>query len=126
VVAHAVAGPVDLDDGGVVKEAVEHRCCDGCVLEDLPPAGDVAVGGQDDGSVLVAAADDLEEVGCRFARHREIAQLVDTGELAAQHSRIFASFQTIVDPAHQGQLVSVAGNDTMSTLSSVPCPSTTL
>jgi hypothetical protein len=36
---------------------------------------------------------------------REITAIVlDTGELAAQHSRIFAGFQTIVDPAHQGQL----------------------
>jgi transposase len=36
---------------------------------------------------------------------REITAIVlDTGELAAQHTRIFAGFQTVVDPAHQGQL----------------------
>lgn len=36
---------------------------------------------------------------------REITAIVlDTGELAAQHSRIFAGFQTIVDAAHQSQL----------------------
>lgn len=32
------------------------------------------------------------------------ATVLDTGELAAQHSRIFASSQTIVDPAHQNEL----------------------
>jgi transposase len=36
---------------------------------------------------------------------REINAIVlDTGELAARHGRIFAGFQTVVDPAHQGQL----------------------
>jgi len=45
-----------LDDGRVVKETVEHRCGDGGVLEDLPPAGDVPVGRQDDRAALVAAA----------------------------------------------------------------------
>jgi hypothetical protein len=36
---------------------------------------------------------------------REITAIVlDTGEPAAKHTRIFAGFQTIVDPAHQGQL----------------------
>jgi len=39
------------------------------------------------------------------ASQREITAIVlDTGELAARHTRIFAGFQTIVDPAHQSQL----------------------
>lgn len=32
------------------------------------------------------------------------ATVLDTGELAAQHNRIFAGSQTIVDPAHQNEL----------------------
>jgi hypothetical protein len=40
----------------------------------------------------------------RVSQREITAMVLDTGELAAQHIRIFAGFQTIVDPAHQGQL----------------------
>jgi hypothetical protein len=43
-------------------------------------------------------------VEVRVSQREITATVLDTGELAAQHSRIFAGFQTIVDPAHQGQL----------------------
>jgi hypothetical protein len=39
------------------------------------------VGGQDDRAVLVAARDDLEEMGGGFAGHRQVAQLVDHQKL---------------------------------------------
>ena len=40
VAAHPVALAGDLDDGGVVQEAVEHGDGDGRVVEDLAPFGD--------------------------------------------------------------------------------------
>ncbi len=43
-------------------------------------------------------------VEVRVSQREITAMVLDTGELAAQHTRIFAGFQTIVDPAHQGQL----------------------
>jgi transposase len=43
-------------------------------------------------------------VEVRVSQREITATVLDTGELAAQHTRIFAGFQTIVDPAHQGQL----------------------
>jgi hypothetical protein len=43
-------------------------------------------------------------VEVRVSQREITAMVLDTGELAAQHSRIFAGFQTIVDPTHQGQL----------------------
>ena len=43
-------------------------------------------------------------VEVRVSQREITATVLDTGELAARHSRIFAGFQTIVDPAHQGQL----------------------
>jgi hypothetical protein len=43
-------------------------------------------------------------VEVRVSQRGITATVLDTGELAARHSRIFAGFQTIVDPAHQGQL----------------------
>jgi hypothetical protein len=43
-------------------------------------------------------------VEIRVSQREITATVLDTGELAARHSRIFAGFQTIIDPAHQGQL----------------------
>src|SRR3954447_3658861 len=60
--AHAVAVAVDRKDSRVVQQAVEDGGGDGGVVEDVAPVDDVAVGGEHDGAVFVAAADDLEEV----------------------------------------------------------------
>ena len=54
----------------MVQEAVQDGGGDGGVFEDLAPVGDPAVCRQDDGAVLVAAADDLEEVRGGFTGHR--------------------------------------------------------
>jgi hypothetical protein len=43
-------------------------------------------------------------VEVRASQTEITATVLDTGELAAQHTRIFAGFQTIVAPAHQSQL----------------------
>jgi hypothetical protein len=61
----------------VVQQAVEDRGRDGGVLEDLAPAGDPTVGRQDHAAVLVAAADDLEQVAGGLAGHRQVAKLVN-------------------------------------------------
>jgi hypothetical protein len=52
--------------GGLVEEAVEDGDGDGAVVEHGAPGGDAAVGGKDDRAVLVAAADDLEEVAAGY------------------------------------------------------------
>ena len=83
VAAHAVAVAGDREHGGVVQEAVEDRGGDGRVFEDRAPVGDAAVGGQDDGAVFVAAADDLEQVRGGFAGHRQVAQFVADQQLRA-------------------------------------------
>ena len=59
--AQAVAGPLDLDDDGVVQEAIEERGGDDGIAEDLAPFGEAAVRGQDHGAFLVAGVDELEE-----------------------------------------------------------------
>jgi len=43
-------------------------------------------------------------VEVRVSQREITATVLDTGEPAAAHTRIFAGFQTIVDPAHQSQL----------------------
>ena len=43
VLAQPVAGPLDLDDDGVVEQAVEQRGGDDGIAEDLSPFGKAAV-----------------------------------------------------------------------------------
>ena len=43
-------------------------------------------------------------VEVRVSQTEIVARVLDTGELAARHQRIFAGHQTIVDPAHQDRL----------------------
>ena len=50
-----VATAFEGEDFGVVDDAVDHGGCDGVVTEDVSPAGEGQVGGQDDGCVFVAS-----------------------------------------------------------------------
>jgi len=43
-------------------------------------------------------------VEVRVSQTQVIAVVLDTGEVAARHERVFAGHQTIVDPAHQNEL----------------------
>ena len=43
-------------------------------------------------------------VEVRVSQSEITAIVLDTGELAARHRRVFAGHQTIVDPAHQDRL----------------------
>ena len=66
----AVLQPVGValegDDFGVVDEPVDHRGGDGVVAEDLAPAGEVLVAGDDQAGSFVAGEDQLEEQVGRF------------------------------------------------------------
>lgn len=61
-VLEPVAAAGDLDDVGVVQEAVEDGGGGGDVADEFAPLFDGSVGGHECGPVLVAAHDDLEEV----------------------------------------------------------------
>jgi hypothetical protein len=61
VLAQAVARALDLNDDGVVQQAVQEGCRDDGIAEDLAPFGKAAVGGEDHGAALVAGVDELEE-----------------------------------------------------------------
>src|SRR6188472_1111264 len=73
----AVAGALDLDDDGVVQEAVEERGGDHRVAEDLAPLGEAPAGGEDHGAALVAGVDQLEEQATAVGDDRQVADLVD-------------------------------------------------
>src|SRR3546814_19000613 len=47
------------------------------VMEELAPVGEVIIGGQDDGSVLVEHIDELEQVKSGMRGNGQVAQLVN-------------------------------------------------
>ena len=61
MLAQAVAGAFDLDNDGVVQQAVQKRRGDHGIAEDLAPFGKAAVGGDHHGALFVTGVDELEE-----------------------------------------------------------------
>src|SRR5258707_9033932 len=59
--ATAVALDVHLEDGGMMNQAVDDRDRHCLVREDLAPFAEGLVGGDEEGSPLVAGADELKE-----------------------------------------------------------------
>ena len=77
VLAQAVAGALDADDGGVVQEPVEQRGGHDRVAEHVPPLGESLVRGEDHGALLVAGVDELEEEVGGLGVDGDVADLVD-------------------------------------------------
>jgi hypothetical protein len=59
--AEAIAGPLDLDDNGMVKQAVQQRGGDDGAAKDIAPFGKAAVRGQNHRAALVTGIDQLKE-----------------------------------------------------------------
>ncbi|HKA07869.1 MAG TPA: hypothetical protein VKD71_11475 [Gemmataceae bacterium] len=57
MLAKPITRPLDLDNDGAVKQAIEERGGDYGVAEDLTPLGKAAIGGKDHGGALVARID---------------------------------------------------------------------
>src|SRR5690554_573474 len=80
---------------------VDDRHCNVVIVEKLSPAGEVLVGGQDDGPILVQAVDQLKQVVTGLSGHGQVAQLINDqqvvlGQLAdffLQLSFHFGQFQ---------------------------------
>ena len=83
VLTQTIARAFDLDDDGVVQEAVEERGGDDGIAEDLAPFGEAAVGGQDHGALLVAGVDELEEQVAAAGHDGQVADLVDDQQRSA-------------------------------------------
>ena len=62
---HAIAGGLDDDNLGMVKEPVQHSGGDGAVVvKNGGPLSERLVGRQDDGTTFIAMADNLvEQIG---------------------------------------------------------------
>jgi hypothetical protein len=83
VLAESIAGALDLDDLGVVEQAIEQGGGDDLVAEDVAPFAEAAVGGEDHGAALVAGVDELEEQVGAAGGDRQVADLVDDEESIA-------------------------------------------
>ena len=59
--AQSVTGALDLDDDGVVQEAIQQCGGDDGVAEDLSPFSKAAIGCEDHRTLFVARVDELEE-----------------------------------------------------------------
>jgi hypothetical protein len=77
VLAESIAGALDLDDLGVMEQAIEQGGGDDLVAEDVAPFAEAAVGGEDHGAALVTGVDELEEQVGAAGGDRQVADLVD-------------------------------------------------
>jgi hypothetical protein len=77
----------------VVDEPVDHRGGDHVVAEDLAPAAEGLVGGDDQARALVARRDELEEEVGGFGFEGDVADLVDL--CGYPHRSIYAEPATI-------------------------------
>ena len=83
----------ESDDFGVVDEPIDHGGGDNFVAEHLAPAAEGLVGGDDQGSSLIAGRDQLEEqVGC-LGFEGDVADLVDL--CGYPHRSIYAESATM-------------------------------
>ena len=85
-VFEAVGVAAQVDDFGVVDEAVDHRGSDDVVAEDLAPASEGLVAGDDEGGSFVAGGDELEEQVRGLGFERDVADLVDDQQRVASEA----------------------------------------
>ena len=78
---HAVA--VEFDAIGVVDETVEDGVGDGGIADDLVPALDRHLAGENDRAGVVAILDDLQEVAALLGRERLWSPIVEDAEIDA-------------------------------------------
>ena len=78
-----VAVAFEGDDLGVVDEPVDHGGGDDVVAEDLAPAAERLVAGDDEAGSLVAGGDELEEQVGGFGLEGDVADLVDDQQRVA-------------------------------------------
>lgn len=76
-----VALALDVDGGGVVKQAVEDGRSDHVVGEDGSPVAVALVGGEDDRSLLVTFRDQLVQAGGGEGVQQRIAPIVEDEQL---------------------------------------------
>jgi len=80
VLAEPIARSLDLDNNGVVKQAIKQCCGDDGVTKNLAPFGEAAVRSEDHRAFFIAGVDQLEEQIAAAGHDREVTNLVDDKE----------------------------------------------
>jgi hypothetical protein len=119
VLAQAVAGALDLDDDGVVQEAIEERRGDDGIAEHFTPLREAAVGGEDHRAFLVAGVDQLEEQVGAAGGDRQVADLVDDeqarpgeeADLVAEAAVAFGAAERLDELGQRAAVDALAGLD---------------
>ena len=83
VLAHAVAGPLDVYDDHVMEQPIPQGRGDDGIAEHLAPLGKSAVGRQDHGAAFVARVHQLKEQVSRGSTQCDVADLVGDQQLSA-------------------------------------------
>ena len=68
---------LDLDNDGMVQQAVEQRGGHDVIPKDSSPVPEAAIGCEDGGALLVAGVDQLEEQVGAAGFDRQVADLID-------------------------------------------------
>jgi hypothetical protein len=89
MLAHAIAGALDLNDDGMMEQPVEQRGGDDGITEDVTPFGKATVGSEDHGALFVAGVDELEEQVAAAGGNRQVADLVDDEQRTAAQEADF-------------------------------------
>ena len=89
VAAEAVAGAFDLEDDGVVYEAIKQCRCDDRIAEHFDPLGEAAVRCEDHRALIIVGVDELEEQVGPAGGGRQTADLVDDEQRGAGAEPIF-------------------------------------
>ena len=76
-----VAFALDVDGGRMVQQPIEDSGGEHLVVEYLPPVDEALVGGDDDRSLLVPAAEQPEKQACLLAVHRQVSHLIEDEHL---------------------------------------------
>jgi hypothetical protein len=77
VLAEPIARSLDLDNNGVVKQAIKQCCGDDGITKDLAPFSKAAVRSEDHRALFIAGVDQLEEQIAATGYDREVTDLVD-------------------------------------------------
>ncbi len=102
-VLEPVAVAFEVDDLGVVDEAIDHGGGDGGVPEHLAPTAERLVRGDDHRRSFVAGGDELEEEVGGFAVEGDVADLVDDEQRDASESdELFVESALVVGVAESG------------------------
>src|SRR6516164_8425280 len=76
VLAEPIARSLDLDNNGVVKQAIKQCCGDDGITKNLAPFGEAAVRSEDHRAFFIAGVDQLEEQIAAAGHDREVTNLV--------------------------------------------------